>query len=139
MQYLLSSTPISPASPTPEPSNTYSQNGWIGIYPHSSKVKLPENSLAHTTSYSFGRKFNSFPFCSTCGVCVFQTLIGPPKTVVDGLSEAGKERVKQMLEIQPVNFRCLEGVDVDQIVRTRNDEGTEGYEKAVLGFERGEE
>lgn len=55
--------------------------------------------------------------------------------MVDGLSDAGKERVRSMLEIRPVNVRCLEGLDGDVVGGMRNDEGTEGYERGVLGLE----
>jgi hypothetical protein len=35
--------------------------------------------------------------------------------------------VAKMLDIQPVNVRALEGVDLKELEIVRSDEGTEGY------------
>ena len=51
--------------------------------------------------------------------------------MVDRLDEEKKEYVKKMLEIQPVNFRCLDGVEVREWEVKREDVGTGGYEVAA--------
>lgn len=59
---------------------------------------------------------------------------GPPQSVIDRLPEEKKEVVKKNLDVKPVNIRVLEGVDVKYLKIERLDEGTDGYERDVLGL-----
>ena len=81
-----------------------------------------------TTEYQFGQKFNGTPFCPICGVSAFQNLYGPPQELIDRLPEARRAIVAKKLRIQPVNLRCLDGVEWDRISIEKDDCGTEGYE-----------
>jgi hypothetical protein len=58
---------------------------------------------------------------------LFLNLYGPPKEVVAGWPQARQDMVAKMLDIQPVNVRVLEGVDLAGLSVVRSDEGTEGY------------
>lgn len=82
--------------------------------------------------YQYGRKFMGFPFCSTCGVHVYMVVYGPPQQVVDRLPEDKKEFVRKNLDLQPVNVRVLNGVDLGTLDIKRSDNGTDGYEENVL-------
>jgi hypothetical protein len=62
---------------------------------------------------------------------VFLNLYGPPKEVVAGWPQARQDMVAKMLDIQPVNVRALEGVDLEELEIVRSDEGTEGYALAA--------
>jgi hypothetical protein len=97
----------------------------VGVYPDKSQVSIVGRE--NTTVYRFGRKFNGYPFCKTCGVSCFGNLYGPSQDVVYRLPEAKKEFVRKQLRIQPVNIRTLDGVDWDGITINKSDEGTEGY------------
>lgn len=58
---------------------------------------------------------------------MFLNLYGPPKEVVRSWPQARRDMVAKMLDIQPVNVRVLEGVELATLVVVRSDEGTEGY------------
>lgn len=62
---------------------------------------------------------------------------GPPQEVIDRLPEERKAMVAKNLDLKPVNVRALDGVDLSLLKIVRSDEGTEGYERDVLG-ENGE-
>jgi hypothetical protein len=84
--------------------------------------------------YRYGQRFVGFPFCKVCGVHVYLSVYGPPKTFVDRLSEDKKEFVRRNLDLVPVNIRVLDDVDFRGLKIERLDEGTEGYEQNVLGL-----
>ncbi|KAK1984765.1 glutathione-dependent formaldehyde-activating enzyme [Colletotrichum cereale] len=102
-----------------------SRNGFIGVYPHQSEVTL--SGKDQTQDYRFGRGFNGWPFCRTCGVHCFGNLYGPPAEIVARLPEARQEFVRRQLEIQPVNIRVLDGVEWDRINITWSNDGVVGY------------
>lgn len=110
------------------------QNAWTGIYPSQKHVLLKGHE--NTKEYRFGSKFNGFPFCRTCGINVYQNLYGPPLPVIDSMPEERKALVRQMLDIKPLNVRVFEDVVLSDCNVKRVDQGTEGYETAVLGFAR---
>ncbi|OHX01173.1 glutathione-dependent formaldehyde-activating enzyme [Colletotrichum incanum] len=101
------------------------RNSFIGFYPHKSQVTLVGND--QTQDYKFGREFNGSPFCRICGVHCFGNLYGPPKEILDRLSEARREFVRKQLEVQPLNIRVLDDVEWDRINITWSNDGTEGY------------
>lgn len=84
--------------------------------------------------YRFGRQFNGFPFCKTCGLHVYQDLYGPPQHIVDSMPEQRKEVVRKMLDIKPLNVRCFDEVDLEGWGVQRSDEGTAGYEATILSL-----
>jgi hypothetical protein len=102
----------------------------VGVYPSKSQVLL--SGQENTQDYSFGRKFNGFPFCKTCGIHVYQNLYGPPKSVVEAMPESRRQAVQKMLDMQPINVRVLDGFDLDRCEIKREDEGTNGYEIEAL-------
>lgn len=87
---------------------------------------------ANTFEYRYGQKFTGLAHCRICGVLVYKTVYGPPITVFDRLPAERRERALSVyfrnMELQPLNVRTLEGVNVDTLVLQRSDEGTEGYE-----------
>ncbi|KAF7974151.1 hypothetical protein HWV62_13259 [Athelia sp. TMB] len=60
------------------------------------------------TPGALGPKMISYQFCSTCGVCVFLAVHGPPDAVVATLPPARQALVKAKREIRPVNVRALD-------------------------------
>ena len=42
--------------------------------------------------------------------------------------------MRKQLDIQPVNVRALDGIDMSRVEVKRSNEGTEGYEWSVLGL-----
>ncbi|KAK2041946.1 glutathione-dependent formaldehyde-activating enzyme [Colletotrichum somersetense] len=102
-----------------------SRNGFIGVYPHQSEVTLDGND--QTRDYKFGRGFNGWPFCRTCGVHCFGNLYGPPKEIIARLPEAKQEFVRKQLEIQPLNIRVLDGVEWDRINIKWSNDGAADY------------
>jgi hypothetical protein len=97
----------------------------VGIYPPKSAVTIQGREM--TQDYTFGRRFNGHPFCKVCGVHVFMNLYGPPKELVHGWPQQRQEMVAKMLDIQPINVRVLEGMELAALTVVRTDEGTEGY------------
>lgn len=121
----------------------------ISIYPDKDQVyflpPLPLDTSSSTSSsnadgkeaptaiYAFGRKFNQFPFCKTCGVACFVIPLGPPPDVVNRLPAEKQAFVESLRRIRPLYVRAMSGVEWDEIRPVRSDEGTEGY--TVGGFE----
>jgi hypothetical protein len=64
-------------------------------------------------------------------VHVFGNIYGPPISVFDKLPPERKEKVLEIyrknLQLQPLNVRAMEGVDLTELKINRSDEGTEGY------------
>lgn len=109
------------------------RNAWIGVYPSKAQVAL--TGTENVQDYRFGRRFMGHPFCKTCGVHVYMNVYGPPQSVIDRLPEEKKIMVRQNLDMTPVNVRVLDGIQLGGLSVARTDEGTEGYEKSVLGLE----
>lgn len=84
--------------------------------------------------YRFGRQFMGHPFCKACGVHVYMHVYGPPQHVVDRLPDDKKTLVRKNLDVAPINIRILDKIRVGALAVARTDEGTEGYEKDVLGL-----
>ncbi|KOS19993.1 hypothetical protein ESCO_005593 [Escovopsis weberi] len=106
---------------------------WAGVYANKAQVRL--TGTEHAQEYRFGREFTGHPFCKTCGAHVYMNLYGPPQHLVDGFPEEKKAQVRAMLDLKPVNVRHLENVDLGALAIERNVEGTDGYERDVLGLE----
>lgn len=85
----------------------------------------------HTRDYRYGRKYAGFPFCTTCGINVYNNLYGPPQQVLDqfpgDVRERSMQKVRKNLNLQPINVRVLDGVDRTSLLVKRHDGGTEGY------------
>ncbi|EPE10835.1 glutathione-dependent formaldehyde-activating enzyme [Ophiostoma piceae UAMH 11346] len=109
------------------------RNAWIGVYPSKAQVAL--SGTDNVQDYRFGRRFMGHPFCKTCGVHVYMNVYGPPQQVIDRLPEEKKEMIRKNLDMAPVNVRVLDGIQLDGLTVARTDEGTDGYEKSVLGLE----
>lgn len=105
---------------------TISKNAFVGVYSSKSQVTITDSGNK-LKIYKFGRGFNGHPFCSACGVHTHQILYGPPQSVIDRLPPDRLAFVQKQLDIQPVNVRCLDGVNVAELAITRSDEGTDGY------------
>ncbi|PVH87837.1 glutathione-dependent formaldehyde-activating enzyme [Cadophora sp. DSE1049] len=108
------------------------RNAWAGVYASSSRVKLV--GTENVTEYQFGRKLMGHPFCTICGVHVYMNVYGPPRSVIDRLPEERKEIIRKNLDLKPVNVRVLEGVELERLNIERSDEGTDGYERVILGL-----
>ena len=105
------------------------QIGYIGVYPIKDQVKI--YGREHGFEYLTGRKFGGVVFCETCGVHVFTNIYGPPISIFDKLPPERKERALEVyhknMQLQPLNIRAMEGVELSSLNIKRNDEGTEGY------------
>ena len=88
------------------------RNGTVLIYPTPDQVSITNE--AGLTSYSFGRKFQTHDFCSTCGVAIRLKKL-----------DVGEERwkaehptvdyAKEHLNSMPLNLRIFEGVEWEDI------------------------
>ncbi|KAK1750195.1 hypothetical protein QBC47DRAFT_394778 [Echria macrotheca] len=105
------------------------RNAFIGVYPSKEEVRI--HGRENTFEYKCGRKFIGTLHCSTCGVTVFTNVYGPPLSVFDRVPPERKEVVmaayRKNMNIQPLNVRALEDVDLAMLQIKRSDEGTEGY------------
>lgn len=108
------------------------KNAWVGAYPSKSQVNLI--GTEHVQDYRFGRKFMGHPFCKTCGVHVYMNVYGPPQQVMDRLPDDKKEFVQRNLDFQPISVRALDRIDLCTLSIKSSDQGTDGYEKDVLGL-----
>lgn len=77
--------------------------------------------------YRFAKKFTGHRFCKVCGTQVYMKLHGPPTAIIDSLSPAKQEMVRQKLSIVPLRIALLDGVESSQIKIQRSDIGTAGY------------
>jgi hypothetical protein len=86
----------------------------------------------HGFEYLTGRKFGGGVHCKTCGVYVFSNIYGPPMSIFSGMSQERKEKALKLyhrnMQLQPLNVRAMERVDVSVLHINRADTGTEGYE-----------
>ncbi|CAK7199152.1 hypothetical protein SEUCBS139899_001824 [Sporothrix eucalyptigena] len=114
------------------------RNAWLGAYPRRAQVVV--RGAQHTRDYRFGRRrFMGHPFCTTCGAHVFMNVYGPPQDMIDRMPEAKKELVRQNLDVMPINVRILDRIQkhMGSLAVAQSDEGTEGYERDVLGIVEG--
>lgn len=95
-------------------------------------INEANSATTDTTTYAFGRKFNQFPFCKTCGVACFGIPVGPPPEVVSRLPPEKQMFVEKLRRIRPLYLRAMNDVEWDEIDVVRSDEGAEGY---VVGAE----
>jgi hypothetical protein len=105
------------------------QIGYIGVYPTKDQVKI--HGREHGFEYLPGRKFSGRVYCKTCGVHIFSNIYGPPISVFDKLPLERKENALKLyhknMQLQPLNVRAINGVDLFNLKINRADEGTEGY------------
>ncbi|KAF2663829.1 glutathione-dependent formaldehyde-activating enzyme [Microthyrium microscopicum] len=105
------------------------RNAYIGVYPKKEQVIIygRENGFEYLT----GRKYSGAVHCKTCGVQVFSNIYGPPRSMFDKLAPERKEKALKVyhknMQLQPLNVRAVEGVDISSLHIIRSDEGTEGY------------
>ncbi|KAI1109897.1 Mss4-like protein [Nemania sp. NC0429] len=103
--------------------------GYIGVYPTNDEVIL--HGKENTSEYLYGRKYTGVAFCKTCGVHVFSVVHGPPLTILDTIPAGQHEHFmsvyRKSVNLQPLNIRSMEEVDLASLHITRTDEGTEGY------------
>ncbi|KAI0481284.1 Mss4-like protein [Xylariaceae sp. FL0804] len=103
--------------------------GYIGTYPGKDQVRI--HGAEHTFEYLYGRKYTGASYCKTCGVHVFGIVHGPPLSVFDSVPVDRREAVmsvyRKNMNVQPLNVRSMNGVDLNLLNITRVDEGTEGY------------
>jgi hypothetical protein len=63
---------------------------------------------------------------------VFGNIYGPPMSIFDRLPAERKEKALELyhknMQLQPLNVRAMEGVNVSALKINRTDAGTEGYE-----------
>ncbi|KAI0113683.1 Mss4-like protein [Nemania sp. FL0031] len=106
------------------------RTGFIGVYPTKDQVKL--HGQEHTVEYLYGRRYTGITFCKICGVYVFSIVHGPPLSIFDGVPTERRDHVmyiyQKNINLQPLNVRAMEGVDMGCLEVNRRDEGTEGYE-----------
>ena len=62
---------------------------------------------------------------------MFTNIYGPPISIFDRLPPERKEVALQTyhknMQLQPLNVRAMEGVELFSLVIARTDEGTDGY------------
>ncbi|KAK8052483.1 glutathione-dependent formaldehyde-activating enzyme [Apiospora rasikravindrae] len=106
------------------------RTGYIGVYPTKGEVSIPASSSENSFAYG-GRYGGGSSHCKTCGVFVFDEVVGPPISVFDNVSPERREHLlgvyHKNMSLQPLNVRCVEGVDLGSLDIQRLDEGTEGY------------
>jgi hypothetical protein len=82
--------------------------------------------------YLPGRKYSGQVYCKTCGVHVFSNIYGPATSIFDKLPPERKEVALKLyhknMQLQPLNVRAMEGVDLNTLDINRFDVGTGGYE-----------
>jgi hypothetical protein len=77
-------------------------------------LSVHTSSPTALTTYVFGPKFNEHKFCNNCGVSVY---IHKNEHIPE---DEWKKRVKnttqeEWREMQPVNLRCFEGVEWEEL------------------------
>ncbi|KAI1174672.1 Mss4-like protein [Nemania sp. FL0916] len=104
--------------------------GYIGAYPTKDQVIIHGEDNAF--EYHYGRKYTGVTFCKTCGVHVFSIVHGPPLSMLDRIPYDRREHFmtvyQKSMNLQPLNVRSIEGIDLESLDVKRTDEGTEGYE-----------
>jgi predicted nuclease with RNAse H fold len=100
------------------------------VYPDKDQVRI--HGKEHTSEYMYGKKYGADHFCTTCGVYVFATVIGPPLSVFDKVPPERKEFVmsvyRKNVRMLPLNVRCMEGLDIASLKINKTDYGAEDYE-----------
>ncbi|KAK8080909.1 hypothetical protein PG997_008727 [Apiospora hydei] len=106
------------------------RTGYIGVYPTKDEVSIPASSWENTFAYG-GKYGGGSRHCKTCGVLVFDEVVGPPISVFDSVPLERRERLLEVyhrnMSLQPLNIRCVEGLDLGPLEIQRSDKGTEGY------------
>jgi hypothetical protein len=106
------------------------QIGYIGVYPNRDQVRI--HGRERGFEYLTGRKYGGGVHCKLCGVNVFGNIYGPPKSIFEKLPLERREKALKLynknMQLQPLNVRAMEGVDVSLLKRKITDHGTEGYE-----------
>ncbi|KAI1161504.1 Mss4-like protein [Nemania serpens] len=104
--------------------------GYIGVYPTKDQVNI--HGEENTFEYLYGRKYTGITFCKTCGVHVFSNVHGPPSSKIDEIPADRREDFISLyiktMNLQPLNVRAIESIDMESLNIERDDEGTEGYE-----------
>jgi hypothetical protein len=88
------------------------QNGTILIYPSSNQVSI--HATKPLTPYIFGRAMQSHEFCPVCGVSIYIRKLSVSPEYFAKWSKKGSDQ-KAWEQISPVNLRCFEGVEWDEI------------------------
>jgi hypothetical protein len=84
------------------------------FYPNRNQVSFVGTSNLNT--YLFGNKYHAHKSCKNCGVPVYiDSFVGPAKEVYETWPEEKQKQREQYISYIPVNIRCLEGVEWDQI------------------------
>ncbi|KAH8592683.1 Mss4-like protein [Bisporella sp. PMI_857] len=106
------------------------RNGTINTYPRREQVSIAgEDNL---TAYLFGDKHHAHKFCKTCGVAIYvDSFAGPDKAVYEAWPEERQNKRMMMVQHIPVNLRCLDGVEWDQIT-IKKSEGSRLEPKYVV-------
>jgi hypothetical protein len=103
--------------------------GYIGVYPTKDQVRIYGRD--HGFEYLVEPKFGGRVHCRACGVHVFSNIYGPPISVFDKLPPERKENALRLynknMQLQPLNVRAMEGVDLSSLEVLREDSGTAGY------------
>lgn len=106
------------------------QTAYVGVYP--TKDEAIVHGRDETFEYRYGPRYVGVNFCRTCGVHVYSTVYGPPITVYDKLPPPTREAAlavyHKSINLQPLNLRAAEELDLASINISRSDEGTEGYQ-----------
>ncbi|KAJ3005604.1 hypothetical protein HKX48_000577 [Thoreauomyces humboldtii] len=123
VQIVVSSKPLSDVQVKQDDCSICSKIGYTLIYPTLSSVSL--TGADNLTGYRFGRRFLEHRFCSTCGVNVVISLLGPPEEVVATFSEERKEMVRRKLDCVCVNVAALDLSEEERagltVLRERDD------------------
>ncbi|KAH8668853.1 hypothetical protein BX600DRAFT_460827 [Xylariales sp. PMI_506] len=128
-------TPISEQEVKEDNCSLCVRDGYIGVYPNKSQVRLHGVDPSQTFEYQTGRKFGGNVHCQVCGVFVFSNVYGPPISIFDRLPPERRERALAVyhanIQLKPLNVRSAEVADLAGFVAAlevkREDEGTDGY------------
>jgi len=89
------------------------RNGTVDIYPPATRIQIHDPS-SNLTPYSFPPNFLSHEFCSVCGVLVYLKKLKVPEEVYNKRFGHVEDQ-KTWESVVPVNLRCFEGVEWDEI------------------------
>jgi hypothetical protein len=89
------------------------QNGTTLIYPLRTQVSI-HTSTAPLTSYIFGRRLQSHEFCPICGIQIRIRKLSVSSEEFNKWYKDGRDQ-KEWESKMPVNLRCFEDVEWDQI------------------------
>jgi len=86
-----------------------SRNANTLFYPHPTHVRVSDPSAL--THYSWGAKYLSHDFCSTCGVPMYAALLPKGLELLEGLEGEERQKMEKKITCTSVRVHVLDGVE----------------------------